>query len=271
MASNERTGPLSGRSVVVTRAPHQSGELAGMLRARGAEVIELATIEIRGVDDLSELDRALDDPERYGFVVLGSKNAAEILFSRVRERGLVLTLPIACVGAKTKAFVESEPSIRAVSTGPVLAPDVHRAEALLALVRDTLGPDVPRRVLFPRAAEGRETLIDGLGAAGIEVDAPTVYHIVPAPPAERAVVDRVATADVLTFLSGETLRAFLDVVGDGAARAILARATVAVIGPVAAQKAAALGVRVDVVPPAATVEALVDAIAVHLRATPRDG
>lgn len=262
---------LVGRRVVVTRAPHQSGELGAALAALGAEVVELPTIEIRATDDLTALDDALDAPERYGFAVLGSKNAAELFFRRARTRGIVLSLPIACVGAKTKAFVEGEPWIRAVSTGPVVAPDVHRAEALLELVAKTLGPagtSRPRRVLFPRAAEGRETLIDGLRAAGIEVDAPTIYHIVPAAPAPRAVVDRVATADVLTFLSGETLRAFLEVVGDAEARAILAHACVAVIGPVARDKALALGVRVDVVPPSATVEALVGAIAVRLGAPP---
>lgn len=271
MSGTVDRGPLSGRSVVVTRAPHQSSELGAALRALGAEVIELPTIEIRAVDDPSELDRALDTPERYGFVVLGSKNAAALFFARVQARGLVLSLPIACVGAKTKAFVESDPTIRAVSRGPVIAPDVHRAEALLALVGATLGPGAPHRVLFPRAAEGRETLIEGLRAEGIDVDAPTLYHIVAAPPAAPALVARVRGADVLTFLSGETLRAFFDVVGPTEAAEILAAARVAVIGPVARDKAEALGIRVDVVPSTATVEALVAALVAVLGAAPPRG
>jgi uroporphyrinogen-III synthase len=122
-----------------------------------------------------------------------------------------------------------------------------------------------KRVLFPRAAEGRETLIDLLTAAGVEVSSPIAYRIAAAAPASAEARAAIARADAITFLSGETLRCFLEVVPEEEGRRLLERAVVAVIGPVAESKARELGVRVDVVPKTATLEALVEALAERLR------
>lgn len=250
-------GELAGRKIVVTRAMHQSGDLTAALGARGAEVIELPAIEIKPVEDLSALDRALENLESYELLILGSKNAAELVFAR----GVAIDIPIACVGAKTKSYVESK------TTSEVLAPETHRAEALADLVANRLGTlrsSEPKRVLFPRAAEGREVLIASLEKLGVEVDAPAIYRIVPAAPATAETIARIARADAFTFLSGETLRAFLEVVPETEARAMLERAFVAVIGPVAREKAEALSIRVDLVPETATIEALAAALAERL-------
>ena len=51
--------PLFGKRIVVTRASEQADELASRLRALGADVIELPTIEIRPPADSAPLDRAI--------------------------------------------------------------------------------------------------------------------------------------------------------------------------------------------------------------------
>lgn len=274
----EAPAELRGVRVVVTRAPEQSRELTSALVSRGAEVIELPVIDVRPAADLGPLDEALRAVERYGLIVLGSRNAAELLLERARASAIELSaVPIACVGAKTRAFVEAR-----APGNEVLSPPVHRAEALAELVLERLGrpvasaatePDLatarserpPARVLFPRAAEGREVLISLLTSRGVQVDAPIVYTIAPRGPASSAELAALEHATVFSFLSGETIAAFLQVAGEEKGRALLAARTVAVIGPVAMARAEALGIRVDVVPESASIEGLVEALAASTR------
>lgn len=250
--SSKNAGNLSGRTVVVTRARAQAQELATLLEAAGAKVLECPTIAIVPRQDLPELDAALAHIEEYDAVILGSRNAAEILFDRTPVP-LATTL-YACVGAKTGAYIKTR------GARLILAPPEYHAEALVAALERELEWMEGRRFLFPRAPEGREVLIDRLREKGAEVEAIEVYGIADAPPPLPELCVRLEKADIFTFLSGETLRAFLAIVPDGAA--LLSRAKVAVIGPIAAARAAELGVRVDVVPKAATIEALVEALAV---------
>jgi uroporphyrinogen III methyltransferase / synthase len=253
-------GALAGRAIVVTRARDQAGELAEALESLGARVIELPVIEIAPVRDTSSIDQAIDRLETYDLVAFGSKNAAEAFLSRVRARGRKIERPlIAAVGAKTARHLSE------IGLPPSIVPPTFRAEALAEAIADRFEGDLTgRRVLLPRADEGREVLIDLLTARGAIVDRVTAYELRPAPPAPEVTIGALAKADAFTFLSGKTLEFFLQVVPEAEARAFLARAMVAVIGPVAKEAADTLGVRVDVVPPAATVESLVEALALSL-------
>lgn len=245
MRSNNNT-ELRGKTVVVTRARAQAAEMIELLQARGATVLVFPVIEVVPIEDVQL------DPRGCDAILLGSKNAAELFFDRVSA----VELPIACVGAKTAAYVATRTS------APIWIPDEYRAEAMIPMLRERLGSLEGRRFLFPRAPEGREVLIDLLTEAGAIVDAVSVYRIQTAPPPSEKDRAALASADIYTFASGETLRAFLDLVPG--APELLASKTVAVIGPVAAAKADSLGIRVDVMPKTATLEALVEAIAAHL-------
>src|SRR5262245_47405380 len=119
---------LSGQRIVVTRARAQSKELVDALELRGASVIVLPTIEVAKIEDTSELDRALGAIDRHAAVIIGSKNAAEVLFDRADALGVTINVPVACVGQKTLAYVSKRTGAR------TLAPREHRAEALLELL-----------------------------------------------------------------------------------------------------------------------------------------
>lgn len=257
---------LRGHLVVVTRARHQAGELAEALEAEGAEVLEIPAITIAAPEDPAALARAIDRWSTFDLVALTSRNTVEAVLEVAARRGVALgATPIAAVGAKTAA------ALRAHGLEPVIVPGVYRAEALVGAIGAALGPLEGRRVLVPRADEGREILIDALRGAGAEVEAVTAYRLVEAPPAPPESLARLARATAATFLSGKTLEHFLTVVPEDVAREFLRRAVVAVIGPVAAETAARLGIRVDVVPGAATVESLVEALAARLASGPQGG
>ena len=73
------SGPLAGRTVVVTRATDQAGSLACALRDRGATVVELPVIAIvdsadEGAALIAAVERAVDGG--YDWIVVTSPNGA---------------------------------------------------------------------------------------------------------------------------------------------------------------------------------------------------
>ncbi len=237
-------------TVVVTRAVHQAGALSQLLARRGVRVIELPTIAVAEPLDWAPFDRALGEIERYRAVLIGSKNAADA----VGARGFTVPIPVCAVGGKTKRHLEAQPG---VFSGELFQADVQRAEGMVDALDRRFGPLRGERFLFLRAPEGRETAIDLLEAEGAIVDAVAAYRIVAAAPASAEMIASLESADIFTFLSGETLACFFEVVPEAKARALLRAARVYLIGPVARAKADALSVRVDGIPPEPTVESLV--------------
>ena len=81
--------PLAGLTVLVPRARDQASGFSALLRARGAEPLEVPTIEIRPVASTAELDRAVEDlaAGRYDWVVLTSVNGVAAVRARAEALG----------------------------------------------------------------------------------------------------------------------------------------------------------------------------------------
>lgn len=237
------------------------------MRRCGATPVLLPTIQVGAADDLGPLRDAVRRIADFDLIVLGSVNAASALAQTLRAANATCSAPVACVGAKTQAALRG-PDFRDVLQGELLAPQVYRAEALVAEIQvycGTRGGMMGLKVLHPRAPEGRSVVQDRLTDFGADVHAVEAYRILAAPKPRRESVTAAQYADAVTFLSGQTLVSWMNVVPESHARAILERTVVAVIGPVAAAKAAELGVRVDVMPTEATSEALIEALQVHFQ------
>ena len=80
--------PLSGLTIMVTRASHQAGGLADLLAPLGAEVVLQPAIEIVETANWSQFDRAMAQFEAFSRVVLVSANAASFFFSRLQDPAL---------------------------------------------------------------------------------------------------------------------------------------------------------------------------------------
>ncbi len=163
---------------------------------------------------------------------------------------------IAAVGKATADRLQNR--LRA----PDLIPETATGWALAA----AMAPHVRgRKVLVPRAADGRPELMEGLVAAGADVTAVTCYRTVPvsAPQVEplgEAIVD--GAVDVVTFASPSAVRSI--VAGLGARAALLDRCALAAIGPTTAAALQEAGLRVTVIPAASTASDLAEAIARHV-------
>ncbi len=242
---------LSGRRVVVTRPESQSEGLCERLRAVGAEPIAFPVIAIASPEAGGPLDQAIAQLDRYDWVIFTSVNGVEQFWDRLTGTGIPLdTSPIrgkvAAIGPTTAGAVNE----RGVVVD--LMPDEYRAEAILDEIGDVAG----KRVLLPRADIARPALAKGLRAMGAAVDEVAAYYTVLGQPSPAAFDALRAGVDVITFTSSSTVRNFLALTegldyGDP---------LVACIGPVTADTARELGLRVDVVAEEYTIDGLLDAL-----------
>jgi uroporphyrinogen III methyltransferase/synthase len=245
--------PLLGRRVVVTRSRAQASQLSARLRAEGAEVVEVPTIDIVDpADGGAALRDAVARVAGYRWVVLTSPNGARRFTAELRDGRDLAGVRLAAIGPGTAAALADA---RLIAD---LVPERFVAESLLDAFPDP-EPGGPNRVLLARAEVARDVLPDGLRARGYDVDVVDAYHTVPAPvddAARRAVAD----ADVITFTSSSTVERFLDAVG-----ADHVPAAVACIGPVTAATARDRGLHVDVEADVHTIDGLVDALVAWAR------
>jgi len=81
------TGPLKNKTVLITRAASQASSLKSELVAKGAQVIEFPVIKIAPPRSWKPLDRALRGIGSYDWVVFTSVNAVSSVMQRLLSRG----------------------------------------------------------------------------------------------------------------------------------------------------------------------------------------
>ena len=245
------TRPLFGRRVVVTRARDQSSTLSDRLRAVGAEVVHVPTIEIADpADGGAALATAAARVGDYDWVGFTSANAVERFFAHLHDARDLGGTAVAAVGAVTAG------SLAARGVVADLVPDRAAGRALAEAFPPAPPPGSRRgRVLLPQAAIADDVLATGLEAKGWAVDVVEAYRTLAAtPPAE--VVAAAAKADAVAFTSSSTVDNYVDAAGAGAVPGV-----VACIGPVTAATARRRGLEVSVVAEEQSVDGLVVALA----------
>lgn len=253
--------PLFGKRVLVTRPSGRAAVLSQMLRDAGADPVVAPTIRIVDPEDAAPLREAVSRIDRYRWIVLTSRNGVERLFAEIARQGgdarRLGNAKVAAIGPGTAD------ELARFGVRPDRVPAEYRGEAVAQAILDAENGDlrgVP--VLLARAAVARDVVPSMLRDAGAEVDVAPAYRSVP-PEGEE--VDRLRSLvrdraiDVVTFTASSTVSNLVELLGDGAARA-LAPLTVASIGPITTQTAEQLGVRVDVTARVYTNEGLVAAL-----------
>jgi len=238
---------LAGLRIMVTRADRQAGALMEALEAQGATTVRcpVITIEPIAVDPA-----ALRDLGRYDWVVLTSANGVDRLRDLLREahRDLPANLKVAAIGPETAA--------RAQEAGmtPALVPQRFIAEELADALSAAITPGT--RILLARAAGARDVLPQRLRTRGAQVDVMETYRAVPPADVRPRLAACLPEVDMVTFTSSSTVRYFVDAL----AGPMPDRVRVACIGPITAQTARELGLRVDIIAQEYTTRGLVDAI-----------
>ena len=270
--------PLSGKSVVVTRAAEQARELIARLESFGAEVLLLPTVSFADPEDTVILDATLRSLERIDWILFTSENAVKYFARRARSLGIVLGelrggTKVGAVGPTTAAAAAAEG----------LAVDYvakrHNAEALAQELRGELAG---KRVLLPHSDLAKDDLARLLGEYAGQVIEVVAYRTV-APGSETAVptgrirgtedsVDPAAAAlrrirsgdvDVISFASPSAFRNFAELVGADVMRALSESAKFAAIGPTTARAIREDGWNVAIESSESTSDGLGDAVAAY--------
>jgi uroporphyrinogen III methyltransferase / synthase len=189
--------PLHGRRVAVTRARTQASELAGRLRALGADVVEAPAIRIEPL--------AFDPPDLSGYdlACFTSPNGVRLLFERLPGDARALAgTTVAAIGPGTAR------ALREQGIDADVVPERSVAEALL----EALNGIGATRALVARAREARDVLPEGLRERGLQVDVLELYETV-AEPLDGEALAAARGADWITFTSSSTVRFFLQAAG----------------------------------------------------------
>ncbi len=254
------TKPLFGWNVLVPRTQDQAGSMTARLASYGATSDVVPTISVEPPRTPQQMERAIKGlvTGRYEWIGFTSVNAVRAVREKFEEFGLdaraFAGLRIAAVGGATAG------ALREWGLEPDLVPSGEQsARGLLEEwppFDEVLDPI--NRVFLPRADIATDTLVAGLQDMGWEVDDVTAYRTVRAAPPAAAVREAIKTGkfDAVVFTSSSTVRNLVGIAGKPHPSTV-----VACIGPATAKTAEEHGLRVDVLAPEASADALVDALA----------
>ena len=247
--------PLFGKRVLVTRTREQAGTLSELLSERGAQAIELPTIEIRPPDDYSRLDSALRRLDTYEWMIFTSINSVQVVFARLDVLGLDTrafnTTKVGAIGPATAA------SLREHGIVADFVPDDFVSQA----IAEGLKQRGFKRgsVLLPRADIAPATLRQSLSSIGAAVEEVIAYRTVVPEDSGARVSDILSDGiDIATFTSSSTVKNLALILEGNLER--ISGATVACIGPITAATTRELGLKVDIVAREHTVIGLVNAL-----------
>lgn len=247
---------LSGRRIVVTRAPHQTAEMVDLLRRQGAIPLLYPCIDIAPPADVTRLDDALKKAADgyFDWLVVTSTNTVTVIAQRLATLHLSMAdFSVAAVGPQTAQAIKDE-----LGLDVHIVAEKHVAEGLIA----ALPPVSGLHIFLPQSEIARPVLADALREAGAQVTAVDAYRTVIGQGGDD-VPEMLANkqVDAITFTSSSTVRHFLKrLANEGDRRQDLQGVCLAGIGPITAKTMEENGLPVSVVPPEYTLPALVDAL-----------
>lgn len=240
---------LKGKRIVVTRATVQGAPLADALRAEGATVIEFPVREVREAKDGGVALRGAADSDlsAYDFIAFTSANAVDRFAPLLHGSPHLGRCKLAAVGPATAAALRRHRLI------VDLVPPGNSA----ARLADAIGPPPEEggKILFPRAANARRELPDGLRDLGWQVDEVEAYRTVTSDAPRGPIFGSLINADAIVLASPLAVDSYVELVGRPSRGTV-----VTCIGPTTAEAAKAAGLLVGAVATDPSVEAVLGAL-----------
>ena len=241
---------LDGKRILLTRAEHQLDQLSQAVRQSGAIPVRFPCLAVQGQP--KEINKAILQLDDYSDVVFTSVNGVQSVVATVENlKTLLQSKRIAAVGVKTanalhQAGVEVD-----------ILPDIPSQDGL---IQAYLKFGLPRRLMFFRAREGRDTLTKTLKGRGIGVLLVPAYRTVCPQDDASEIIAALGHADIDAVLLGSTkaARFYVRRIGDiGLAR----RPKAVVISEQVAQAARDAGLDVQIVAKTASFAAMLNELA----------
>ncbi|NOG56810.1 MAG: uroporphyrinogen-III synthase [Bacteroidetes bacterium] len=245
---------LKGKSVLITRAAHQSKDLVKLVEKHGGIAIAMPLIELVELEDKSEIYSAFEQLEHIDWLVFTSENTVDYFFKYAAEKGVKFyfypNLKIATVGEKTKLKLEQ------MGYRTNFVPIQYTAAVLAENMDEEISG---KKILIPRSDIASNEYLTVFESRGAKVFPLTVYK-------NKAIeyslekVEEILnqSIDYLTFTSGSTVRSFHTCVQHKAMNFIDSKTYC--IGPSTAKVASELGFIIDGIAEPHTVDALFELI-----------
>ena len=252
--------PLTGKTVLVTRAAGQSSKFSDLLQEQGAKVLEMPALEIVAPSSWQDLDNAISELNSFDWLILTSANGVNYFFERLDALGkdsrALAGIKIAVVGKKT-ASVLQQYHVRADFIPPNFV-----ADSLVETFPDNLSQ---KKILFPRVETGgRAVLVRELTAQGAEVVEVAAYQSQCPKKIDSHLwqVIQQKQINIITFASSKTVKNFVQLVRTKTTEInnLLRGIAIASIGPQTSQTCYDLLGRVDIEATEYTLEGLTAAI-----------
>lgn len=233
--------------ILITRPRQQADSFADGLKAAGFEPIYFPVIEIRPMNDNSELERALGSLSKYEWVVFTSVNGVDVVFSRLPAGAYFPK--VAAIGPKTADALKTH------SVAPDFVPAEYVAEAILP----GLGDLKNKWVLLPRAEIARKALPQAIVEAGGIAHEIAIYKTLPAQLNPEGLAALNSGVDWITFTSPSTVQNFVEILRKQKMDPfqLAGNPKIACIGPITERAAKEEGFHVDLVAEEYTTEGLV--------------
>jgi uroporphyrinogen III methyltransferase/synthase len=254
--------PLYGHRILITR---QITDEYLTLEEKGAELFVFPTIDFLPPEDLSELDRAIENIEEYHFIVFPSQRAVKFFFERFLSVGKdvrnLKNILICAVG------IETAKSLRNYGINADLIPDEYGSEGIGKIIKKEISHKFGHlndklKILYPCSDIAlKEPFIEEIMKLGIKVDTPVTYRTVKPTKYGKKIKKflREGKITIATFTSPSSFNNLISILKDDA-KEMLKEVAIAVIGKTTAKAVEKAGYKVNIIPEKATIKEMVDAI-----------
>jgi uroporphyrinogen-III synthase len=243
------SGPLAGKTVLVTRGKEQAKTFSEKLRQAGATPIEIPLISISPSFHREEIERCVRQLPDYDWLIFTSANGVRFFFPFVKKE---TPLPkVVVVGKKTAA------ALKAYGVSPAVIPSEFVAEGVIEALKPLVQPR--DRVLFVKGNLARPVLRDALTEMGAEVTELVVYETMlnEAGKEQLLALLRERKLDVMTFTSSSTVQSFSAMVEGEDVLSLLNGCVIACIGPITKETAEKAGLPVHICPDEYTIDGMI--------------
>ena len=250
-------GPLFGKRILVTRSRTQASDLVARLTELGADVIPFPTIRIEPPTSKQPLYDAVDQLDKFNWIIFTSVNAVDNLFEAISHQGRDSRALAGCKVCATGSATTERLMTHGVK--PDLVPERYTSKGVLSAlnaVKSVSG----NHFLLPRADIAPQELPDALTQAGAEVTQVEAYKTVPAKP-EPAAIEALkdGKADIITFTSSSTARNFAALIKPEIPE-LPSNISYVSIGPETTKAAVNEGMQIEIEAEQHNIEGLVEAI-----------
>lgn len=244
--------PFFGKTILITRAPHQSFKFGEELVEKGADVVHAPTIEIVPIEPNKKLKQAINHISEYTYIIFTSVNSVAVFFDNLMKNGkdtrALKDTSIIPIGQATAALLET----KGVSAD--IIPQSYTSEG----IAETLyGQQIShKKFLLPRAEAGRDYLVDFIRNNGGICNVVPIYKTT----LPKRIEPLHKKIDIATFTSSSTVDNFITLYGKEALKDTI----IASIGPITSKTLERHGLPVHIEAKKYDIPGLIDAMSLYV-------